>query len=62
MLTELEAYKIIFMTTLNIFKNELYEKTAQNIINIISTHINKNILKRYNIILIFITNINRTKY
>jgi len=47
MLTESEAYIIAFMTTLNIFKNELYEKTAQELHIFISTYINNDIIERY---------------
>lgn len=47
MLTESEAYTIVFMTTLNIFKDELYEKTAHKLFNVISTHINNDIIERY---------------
>lgn len=46
MLTESEAYIIAFMTTLNVFKNEIYEKTTHEIHNVISTYIN-NIIERY---------------
>jgi len=47
MLTESEAYKIAFLTTLNIFKNELYEKTVQDLHIFISTYINNDIIERY---------------
>ncbi|VVC24570.1 PKD/REJ-like domain [Cinara cedri] len=40
MLTESEAYIIAFMTTLNIFKTEVYEKTTHEIHNVLSTYIN----------------------
>lgn len=46
MLTESEAYIIAFMTTLNVFKTEFYEKTTHEIHNVISTYIN-NIIERY---------------
>lgn len=47
MLTESEAYTIVFMTTLNIFKHDLYEKTAHKLFDVISTHINNDIIERY---------------
>lgn len=46
MLTESEAYIIALMTTLKISKNELYEKTSNELHKIISTHINNNIIER----------------
>lgn len=47
MLTESEAHIIAFMTTLKTVRSELYEKTCQDVYNIISTYINNNIIERY---------------
>jgi len=46
MVTESEAYIITFMTTIKFFKRDVYEKTSQHLYNVISTHINNNIIKR----------------
>lgn len=47
MLTESEAYIFTFMTTLNTFKTEVYEKASNELFNVISTHINNDIIERY---------------
>ncbi|XP_022176658.1 uncharacterized protein LOC111038034 isoform X2 [Myzus persicae] len=45
MLTESEAYLFTYMTTLKSLKTEVYEKTANEIFNVISTHINNDIIE-----------------
>lgn len=47
MLTESEAYMFIYMTTLKTFKNEVYEKTSNELFNLISMYINNDIIERY---------------
>ncbi|XP_060835068.1 uncharacterized protein LOC132918035 [Rhopalosiphum padi] len=45
MLTESEAYMFIYMTTLKTFKNEVYEKTSNELFNLISMYINNDIIE-----------------
>ncbi|XP_029343154.1 uncharacterized protein LOC100569014 isoform X2 [Acyrthosiphon pisum] len=45
MLTESEAYLFTYMTTLKTLKTEVYEKTSNELFNVISTHINNNIIE-----------------
>ncbi|KAL4120652.1 hypothetical protein QTP88_013303 [Uroleucon formosanum] len=45
MLTESEAYLFTYMTTLKTFKTEVYEKTSNELFNVISTHINSDIIE-----------------
>jgi len=47
MLTESEAYLFSYMTTLKTFKTEVYEKTSNELFNVISAHINNDIIERY---------------
>lgn len=49
MLTESEAYLFTYMTTLKTFKTEIYEKTSNELFNVISTHINNDIIEKYSI-------------
>jgi len=49
MLTESEAYLFTYMTTLKTFKTEVYEKTSNELFNVISTHINNDIIEKYTI-------------
>lgn len=54
MLTESEAYLFTYMTTLKSLKTEVYEKTANEIFNVISTHINNDIIERYTRTIVFL--------
>jgi len=47
MLTESEAYLFTYMITLKTFKTEVYEKTSNELFNVISTNINNDIIERY---------------
>jgi len=49
MLTESEAYMFTYMITLKTFKIEVYEKTSNELFNLISLYINNDIMERYRI-------------